>query len=102
MKNPYYVAIASITGLIAFFGFYLSLSRLKMIADALIFISDPKNAINQTSGNLSMWKTSINIPIFNQIPFLNTIPGFVWDIAYSIITLLIFICALIFLIENLR
>ena len=76
MKNPYYVAIASIGGLIALLGFCQSLSRLKMIIDSVFFLSDIKNAINQTSGNLSIWKTTIHVPIFNQIPFLNTIPSF--------------------------
>ena len=102
MKNPYYVALGSIVGFIAFAGFYLSLSRLNVIADALILLSDTKNTINQTPGNLSPWNTPIDVPILNQIPFLNTIPGFIMDIAFSIIMLLIFIRALIFSIENVR
>jgi len=102
MKNPYYVALGSIMGFIAFAGFYLSFSRLNVIADAVIFLSDTKNAINQSPGNLSLWKTPIDIPILNQIPFLNTIPGFIMDIAFSIIMLLIFIWALIFVRENVR
>ena len=101
MKNPYYVAIASIGGLIALFGFYQSFSRLLLIVNGVIFLSETKNAINQTSDNLSLWKTSINVPIFNQIPVLNTIPAFIGDIAFSLIMLLIFIYALHFLLENL-
>jgi hypothetical protein len=99
MKNPYYVAIASIVGIIAFLGFYLSLGRLKIIADALISLSNPKNVMNQPSGNLSILTAPMNIPIINQIPYLNTAPGFMWDIGFSIVTLLIFISALIFLID---
>jgi hypothetical protein len=82
---------ALIAGLLALFEFYQLLNRIKMLADAINFISDKYNSVTSTWNGFFLWKQNATYlmtqPVYNAFPILDIVPGIVWDILKVVILL---------------
>jgi len=89
-----FAPIAALIALLwALIEFSQILSRIKMVLDGVIFISNTYNSATSAWEAFNVWKTNVTYqisqPIFNAVPFLDIVPGLFWDIIKVIILLYI-------------
>ena len=83
---PFLAIIALIIGLIEL---YQVLNRIKMVLDAIVFISNTYNSATTAWTDFTLWKANVSYqisqPIFSALPFLGMIPDIFWDLLKAII-----------------
>jgi len=85
--------LAPIFALIAVFFAVIELSqalnKIKMVLDAIIFISDTYNSAAMAWSGFILWKGNVTYqishPIYNAFPILDLVPGIVWNIIIGLI-----------------
>lgn len=74
---------------IAYIEFSQALSKIQMMINAITFISDTYNSAMMLWTNFTLWKGNVTYqisqPIFNTFPFLEIVPGIVWNIVIGLI-----------------
>jgi len=87
-----------LAGIIAIISAIMALSRLNSILKGILLISDTINAINQTIDNFSSFISRI----IQQIPFISSIPPYVWDWIFAVLAIIVFYYAFMWFIENIK